>query len=130
MPMKNPLSLVPCLLLLGAALSSPHLALAQPAPAAKASAPSTAAALAASAPLGLGYNRRMDSKICTTAPRSEWLPEEEMKLLAIHRGYRIKTFRTDKNNCYEIYGFNQANQVIEAYFDPVTSRLLHQNIAK
>jgi hypothetical protein len=77
-----------------------------------------------------GYNRVMNSISCTTAPRSEWLPEEEMKLLALHRGYRIKTFRIDKNNCYEVYGFNRQNQVVEAYFDPVTTRLRHQNIAQ
>lgn len=96
----------------------------QPQPvAAKTSAP-------VSAPGRDGYSRVMDSKICTTAPRTDWLPEDEMKLLAEHRGYRIKTFRVDKNNCYEIYGFNRENQIVEAYFDPVTSRLLHQNIAK
>jgi len=88
------------------------------------------AASASSQPAKDGYNRVMNSKTCTTAPRSEWLPEDEMKLLAQHRGYRIKTFKADGNNCYEIYGFNQLNQIVEAYFDPVTSKLLHQNIAK
>ncbi|MDD2926029.1 PepSY domain-containing protein [Rhodoferax sp.] len=67
---------------------------------------------------------------CTTAPRSRWLPEEEMRLLAEHRGYRIKTFKVAVGNCYEIYGFDRNNQVVEAYFDPETSRLVRQNIAK
>lgn len=105
----------------------PNLALAQARIATVASAP---ASQAASAVAKDGYNRVMNSQMCTTAPRSEWLPEDEMKLLAEHRGYRIKTFRSDKNNCYEIYGFNRQNQVVEAYFDPVTSRLRHQNIAQ
>lgn len=112
------------LLLLSASLSlAPSLTQAQPRSAAQ-------AAAASSAPANDGYNRVMNSQLCTTAPRSEWLPEEEMKLLAQHRGYRIKTFRADKNNCYEIYGFNQNNQIVEAYFDPVTSKLVHLNIAK
>lgn len=76
-----------------------------------------------------GFSRAMDTQICTTAPRSAWLPEDEMRLLAEHRGYRIKTFRIDKNNCYEVYGFDRQNRVVEAYFDPTTSRLLHQNTA-
>lgn len=119
-----------CMLLVSTPFLSPDGAIAQPAVTSKASGQAKQPVSSTSVPLGTGYSRTMDSKICTTAPRSEWLPEDEMKLLAIHRGYRIKTFRIDKNNCYEVYGFNQANQVVEAYFDPVTSRLLHQNIAQ
>ncbi|BCO28987.1 hypothetical protein MIZ03_3897 [Rhodoferax lithotrophicus] len=121
--MKIRLTLITSLLMLSTELLTPQLALAQPRTAVRPVAES-------SAPATDSYNRFMNTQICTTAPRSEWLPEDEMKLLATHRGYRIKTFRSDKNNCYEIYGFNQANQIVEAYFDPVTSRLLHQNIAQ
>ncbi|TXT38811.1 MAG: hypothetical protein FD135_2646 [Comamonadaceae bacterium] len=121
--MKTHFSLIAAWLLSSALLLTPDLALAQARPAVK-------PASASSASAQNGYNRFMNTQICTTAPRSEWMPEEEMKLLAQHRGYRIKTFRADRNNCYEIYGFNRANQVVEAYFDPVTSRLLHQNIAQ
>lgn len=67
---------------------------------------------------------------CSDAPRERWLPEDEMRLLAEHRGYRIKTFKVAVGNCYEIYGFDRNNQVVEAYFDPETSRLVRQNIAK
>jgi hypothetical protein len=69
-------------------------------------------------------------EVCTTEPQSAWLPAEEMKLLATHRGYRIKTFKISKNNCYEIYGFDRQGQIVEAYFNPVTSRLVTQNIAR
>ena len=68
--------------------------------------------------------------VCTTEPQSAWLPAEEMKLLAVHRGYRIKTFKISKNNCYEIYGFDRQRQIVEVYFNPVTSRLVTQNIAR
>ncbi len=115
------------MLLIGSLLWLPNLAMAQPKVTPKASAPAVSAA---STPQKDSYNRVMDSQVCTTAPRSEWLPEDEMRLLAEHRGYRIKTFRIDKNNCYEIYGFNRQNHVVEAYFDPVTSRLRHQNTAQ
>jgi hypothetical protein len=68
--------------------------------------------------------------VCTNEPQATWLPAEEMKLLATHRGYRIKTFKISKNNCYEIYGFDRQGQIVEAYFNPVTSRLVTQNIAR
>ena len=67
---------------------------------------------------------------CTQAPRSEWIDEAEMPLLAEHRGYRIKTFKVANGNCYEVYGFDRNNQIVEAYFDPVTTRLVRLNIAK
>lgn len=124
--MKTSSFLTSLLVLSTALLMLPSLGQAQPRTPATPAKPASASA----APANDGYNRVMNSKMCTTAPRSEWLPEEEMKLLAQHRGYRIKTFRSDRNNCYEIYGFNQTNQIIEAYFDPVTSKLLHQNIAQ
>lgn len=68
--------------------------------------------------------------ICTTVPRSEWITEDEMKLLAQHRGYKIKTFKVAKGNRYEVYGFDRHGQIVEAYFNPATSRLVRENIAR
>lgn len=76
------------------------------------------------------YSRERSADICTREPRSEWLPEAEMRLLAEHRGYRIKTFKVANGSCYEVYGFDRAGQIVEAYFNPVTSRLVRQNIAR
>lgn len=53
-----------------------------------------------------------------------------MKLLAEHRGYRIKTFKVAKGNCYEVYGFDKTGRIVEAYFNPVTTQLVRQNIAQ
>jgi hypothetical protein len=83
---------------------------------------------AASAPVGFSRENPMD--ICTTVPRSEWITEDEMKLLAQHRGYKIKTFKVAKGNCYEVYGFDRNGQIVEAYFNPATSRLVRENIAR
>ncbi len=79
------------------------------------------ASIAASAP--------NTTHVCTTASRSEWMPADEMQLLATHRGYRIKTFKVSKGNCYELYGFDREGRIVEAYFDPITARLKLQNIA-
>ena len=76
------------------------------------------------------YVREGSGTVCTTAPRVDWLPEDEMRLLAEHRGYRIKTFKVANNSCYEIYGFDRTGQIVEAYFNPVTARLVRQNIAR
>ena len=89
---------------------------------------SPAKTLAASPPAG--FSREKPSDICTTAPRSEWLTQDEMKLLAEHRGYRIKTFKLAKGDCYEIYGFDREGRIVEVYFNPATSRLVRQNIAR
>lgn len=75
-------------------------------------------------------SREKASDVCTQAPRSEWIDEAEMRLLAQHRGYRIKTFKVANGNCYEVYGFDRNDQIVEAYFDPVTTRLVRLNIAK
>ena len=86
---------------------------------------------ASSAALGaVGASRHKITDFCTTAPRTEWFDEAEMKLLVVHRGYRIKTFKVSRTNCYEVYGFDKDNRVVEAYFDPVTTRLRLENIAK
>lgn len=88
------------------------------------------AATAPLAPASAGYSREKMADVCTSAPRSEWLPEDEMKLLAQHRGYRIKTFKVANNSCYEVYGFDRDNRIVEVYFNPVTARLVRQNMAR
>ncbi len=100
----------------------PGVGLAQTSPSAK-----TAAAPAA---VSSGYARTAGGTLCTTAARTEWFPEDEMRLLAQHRGYRIKTFKVANNSCYEVYGFDRAGRIVEAYFDPVTTRLVRENIAR
>lgn len=76
------------------------------------------------------FSREQAQDVCTTEDRSQWLPEAEMRLLAQHRGYRIKTFKVANNSCYEVYGFDQAGRIVEAYFNPVNAKLVRQNIAQ
>jgi hypothetical protein len=98
-------------------------------PGAKAPGPKASGAVVGT-PATVNYSRHKITDYCTTAPRSEWIDESEMKLLVLHRGYRIKTFKVSKTNCYEVYGFDKENRVVEAYFDPITTRLFLQNIAQ
>ena len=75
------------------------------------------------------FSRERTEDVCTREPPSQWLTEAEMRLLAEFRGYKIATIKFANGSCYEIYGFKCGNMV-EAYFDPVTSKLVRQNIAK
>jgi len=117
--MKYALTLLVCLLSLFPCLAQPQTGA------------STSAAKAAKAANDLpNYSRHKKTDFCTTAPTSDWMAEDEMKLLVLHRGYRIKTFKVSKTNCYEVYGFDREGRIVEAYFNPVTTRLWLQNIAQ
>ncbi len=105
------------------------LHLATPVAHAQDGAPPKAVAKPAAAVTSIAASAPNTTHVCTTAPRSEWMPADEMQLLATHRGYRIKTFKVSKGNCYELYGFDRDGRIVEAYFDPITARLKLQNIA-
>lgn len=67
-------------------------------------------------------------KECTALPVSEWLPEEEFKVLMRHRGYKDFKFKIVYQSCYEIYGYDAKNQLIEAYFNPSNAKLDRMNV--
>lgn len=69
-------------------------------------------------------------KGCTTSNKSEWLSQDEMALLARHRGYQFEKVKISYESCYEIYGSNREGDLVEAYFDPSNARLIRQNIVK
>lgn len=71
-----------------------------------------------------------EKSACTLAPKSEWFDTEEFQLLARHRGYKIVVFKVTYGACYEIYGYNQSGDLVEAYFNPVTTRLMRSNVVK
>ena len=72
----------------------------------------------------------LPKKECTDQPASEWLSEEEFKLLIRHRGYKNFKFKIVYNSCYEIYGMDAQDQLIEAYFNPVNAKLNRLNTIK
>lgn len=71
-----------------------------------------------------------NDKGCTTLKKSEWLSQEEMALLAKHRGYQFEKVKISYESCYEIYGSNRDGDLVEAYFDPSNAKLIRQNIVK
>jgi hypothetical protein len=66
-------------------------------------------------------------KMCTSAPKSDWLTKEEFLLLMKHRGYVVQTFRIVYESCYEVYGFDKNGRIVEAYFNPENARMNRQN---
>ena len=63
------------------------------------------------------------SKQCTEAPRSEWLPEQQMKDRILRDGYTIDKFKVS-GQCYEIYGRDNAGNKVEIYFDPTDGSIV------
>ena len=44
-------------------------------------------------------------------PKEKWMPEAQFKKQAEEHGYKIKTFKVNKGNCYEIYGEKDGKKV-------------------
>ena len=69
-------------------------------------------------------------KECTALPASEWLSEEEFAVLMRHRGYKNFKLKIVYQSCYEIYGYDAKNQLVEAYFNPTHAKLNRANTIK
>lgn len=67
------------------------------------------------------------SPACTTAPRSQWLTEAQMKTKIAALGFtKVKVFQVS-GSCYEIYALNKAGRKAEVYFNPVTGAVVQNN---
>ncbi len=58
------------------------------------------------------------------APKDSWMKEADFKARLEGEGYKIKTFKVTKGQCYEIYGQDKAGKKVEIYFDPATAAVL------
>lgn len=59
-------------------------------------------------------------------PADKWMKEADFKARIEAQGYRIKTFKVSKGQCYEIYGFDKNGKRVEIYFDPATGAELER----
>ena len=62
---------------------------------------------------------------CTTAPKSQWMPEATLKQKLEADGYAIRKFKAS-GNCYEIYGLDKSGNKVEIYVDPVDGRVVKE----
>lgn len=61
---------------------------------------------------------------CTTEPKAKWMSEEAIKAKIAALGYQqIRSFKVTES-CYEIYGSNKDNKLVEVYFNPVTGEIV------
>ena len=65
---------------------------------------------------------------CTSAPRSKWLTEAQMKAKIAKMGYqKIKVFQVT-GSCYEIYAHTKDGRRAEVYFNPVNGAVVQNNV--
>jgi hypothetical protein len=65
---------------------------------------------------------------CTTEPKGKWMSEESIKAKIAALGYHnIRTFKVTAS-CYEIYGSNKENKLVEVYFNPVTGDIVPSEV--
>ena len=75
--------------------------------------------------LALGAGAAVAGPTCDV-PKEKWIKESEFKANLEKQGYKIKTFKVTKGNCYEIYGHDKDGKRVEIYFDPATAAVLEQ----
>jgi hypothetical protein len=62
--------------------------------------------------------------ICTIEPKAKWMSEEAIKAKIATLGYHnIRSFKVTES-CYEIYGADKTNKLVEVYFNPVTGDIV------
>ena len=54
------------------------------------------------------------------------MKEADFKAKVEAEGYKIKTFKVTKDNCYEIYGVDKDGKKVEIYFNPETGAELER----
>jgi hypothetical protein len=65
---------------------------------------------------------------CTTEPKAKWMSEEAIKAKIAALGYqKIRSFKVTES-CYEIYGSDKDNKLVEVYFNPITGDIVPSEV--
>lgn len=67
---------------------------------------------------------------CTTTDKAQWQDQTKFQEDLKAQGYNIKKFKVTSGNCYEIYGWDKDKRKVEIYFDPVSGKVVKQEIEK
>ena len=78
--------------------------------------------------IGMSVSCSGNKTECTDAPKSEWQNQEAFQQELKEQGYKINEFKVTEGNCYEIYGWNQEEQKVEIYFNPVDGSKVKEEI--
>lgn len=60
---------------------------------------------------------------CKSGPKDKWKPMAELRKKVWTEGWQLEKALV-QGDCYEVYARNEAGQVLEAFFHPVTLRKL------
>ena len=56
---------------------------------------------------------------CAAMPKEEMRPQMELQRKLVGEGWRVRKVQT-YNGCYEVYGFDDKGERVEAFFNPKT----------
>jgi hypothetical protein len=56
---------------------------------------------------------------CDSGPKSGWKSEGQLEKKLADMKWKVRRIKVD-GGCYEVYGFNDKGERVEAYFHPVT----------
>ncbi|OWQ85681.1 hypothetical protein CDN99_21615 [Roseateles aquatilis] len=56
---------------------------------------------------------------CPNEPKAEWRPQMELQRKLVDQGWRVRQVKTFAT-CYEVYGFDNKGERVEAFFNPKT----------
>lgn len=65
--------------------------------------------------------------VCTTAPRSAWMPEAKIREAFGEKDYTLVKFKVSRGNCYEFYAVHKDGGIVEAYFHPLSGEKMRFN---
>lgn len=65
---------------------------------------------------------------CTKTDKAQWQDQAKFQEDLKAKGYDIKKFKVTGGNCYEIYGFDKDKRKVEIYFDPVSGKVVKEEI--
>ena len=62
---------------------------------------------------------RAHEERCEAIPKAEWKPQAELEKKLTDSGWKVKRVKIE-NGCYEVYGFDEKGERVEAFFHPKT----------
>ena len=56
---------------------------------------------------------------CDSLPKKDWKTQMDLQKKLTDEGWKVRQVKTE-NNCYEVYGFDEKGNRVEAFFHPKT----------
>ncbi len=60
---------------------------------------------------------RAHGDISCSTPKKEWRRSVDLQRELKQRGWKVRSIK-EMNGCYEVYGFDENDKRVEAFFDP------------